>query len=99
MTMPDAVEALVEFAEADRSRLTRVAYNLSAFSPTAEEIHDVVMAAFPDADISYAVDAKRQAIVDSWPAKVDDTAARRDWDFAPRYDCQRAFDDYLIPTI
>jgi len=44
-------------------------------------------------------DRKRQAIVDSWPADVDDTAARRDWGFQPRYDFARAFSEYLIPTI
>jgi hypothetical protein len=37
--------------------------------------------------------------VDSWPADVDDTAARRDWGFAPRYDEQAAFAEYLVPTI
>jgi len=37
--------------------------------------------------------------VDSWPAEVDDSAARADWDFAPKYDFERAFHDYLIPTI
>ena len=45
------------------------------------------------------VDVKRQGIVDSWPADVDDAAARRDWGFAPRYDLERAFPEYLIPTI
>jgi hypothetical protein len=45
------------------------------------------------------VDVKRQGIVDSWPADVDDGAARRDWGFAPRYGLESAFDDYLIPTI
>ncbi len=42
---------------------------------------------------------KRQGIVDSWPADVDDSAARRDWGFRPRYDLGHAFQDYLIPTI
>ena len=37
--------------------------------------------------------------MDSWPAEVDDSAARADWDFAPKYDFERAFHDYLIPTI
>ena len=45
------------------------------------------------------MDEKRQGIVDSWPADVDDSAARRDWGFAPQYDFARAFRDYLIPTI
>jgi threonine 3-dehydrogenase len=99
MAMPDAVDALLQLAEAPRQRLSRTAYNLSAFSPTAEEIGDVVLSAFPEAQITWQVDAKRQGIVDSWPADVDDSAARRDWGFAPHYDFARAFDEYLIPTI
>jgi nucleoside-diphosphate-sugar epimerase len=55
--------------------------------------------AFPDARISWKIDAKRQAIVDSWPADVDDAAARRDWGFSPQYDFDRAFREYLIPMI
>ena len=67
--------------------------------PTAREICDVVVGAFPDARITWDVDLKRQAIVDSWPADVDDSAARRDWGFAPRYDLDRALDEYLVPMI
>ena len=99
MAMPDAIDALLRLVEAPRPALTRTAYNLSAFNPTAQEIHDVVTAAFPRASIGWRTDPKRQAIVDSWPADVDDGAARRDWGFAPTYDFRRAFADYLIPTI
>jgi nucleoside-diphosphate-sugar epimerase len=99
MAMPDGVEALLGFAAAPRDRLTRTTYNVAAFNPSAEEICDVVMRAFPAARIAWEVDAKRQGIVDSWPADVDDTAARRDWGFAPRYDFDAAFEAYLIPTI
>ncbi len=99
MAMPDGVDALLTLAAAPRARLTRTAYNLSAFSRSAAEIRNVVLAAFPDADVEYHVDAKRQGIVDSWPADVDDTAARTDWGFAPTYDFPRAFQEYLIPTI
>jgi len=99
MAMPDGVDALLTLASADRARLTRTSYNLTAFSRSAADIHDVVVRAFPSSQIEYANDAKRQSIVDSWPADVDDTAARADWGFAPRYDFERAFADYLIPTI
>ena len=99
MAMPDGVEALLALASAPRERLTRTTYNLTAFSRSAAAIRDVVVRAFPAAAIGYRVDAKRQGIVDSWPAEVDDSAARADWDFAPRYDFERAFHDYLIPTI
>lgn len=99
MVMPDAIDALMQLAAAPRERLTRTAYNLAAFNPTAREICQVVLGAFPNAKISWETDVKRQAIVDSWPADVDDGAARGDWGFAPRYDFQHAFDRYLIPTI
>src|SRR4051812_5870880 len=66
MAMPDATAALMQLASAPRGRLTRSAYNVSAFSPDARAIHDVVMQAFPDARISWTIDRKRQAIVDSW---------------------------------
>jgi threonine 3-dehydrogenase len=99
MAMPDGVEALLTLAAAPRERLHRTAYNVGAFAPTAGEIRDVVMQAFPDAQISWTTDRKRQAIVDSWPTDVDDSAARQDWVFAPRYDFSRAFSEYLIPTI
>ena len=59
----------------------------------------MVAQAFPGARITWDNDRKRQGIVDSWPADVDDTAARGDWGFAPRYDFTRAFTEYLIPTI
>jgi hypothetical protein len=49
--------------------------------------------------LTWQVDDKRQAIVDSWPADVDDSAARRDWGFAPRFDFAGAFQQYLLPTI
>jgi threonine 3-dehydrogenase len=99
MAMPDAVEALLTLAQAPHERLTRTDYNLGAFSPSAAEIRDVVLRAFPDATIRYDVDVKRQAIVDSWPAEVDDSAARKDWSFSPAHDLARAFSEYLIPTI
>ena len=99
MAMPDGVDALLTLAAAARARLTRSAYNLTAFNPSVAEIRDVVIAAFPEATVDYKVDAKRQGIVDSWPADVDDSAARADWGFAPQYDFARAFREYLIPTI
>ena len=99
MAMPDGVEALLQLAAAPRASLSRTAYNVAAFNPSAEDVRQVVMAAFPEADLSWSVDAKRQGILDTWPADVDDTTARRDWGFAPRYDFTQAFADYLIPTI
>jgi nucleoside-diphosphate-sugar epimerase len=99
MAMPDGVDALLTLAAAGRERLTRTAYNLTAFNPSADEVRAEVLRAFPGAAITWTSDTKRQGIVDSWPEDVDDSAARRDWGFAPQYDFPRAFHEYLIPTI
>ena len=99
MAMPDGVDALVRLASAPREALSRTEYNVAAFNPSADEIRSVVLQAFPSARIDWDVDDKRQGIVDSWPADVDDSAARRDWGFEPRYDFHRAFHEYLVPTI
>ena len=99
MTMPDAIDAILRLVAAPAANLTRIVYNLSAFAPSAGEIEAAVRAAFPDAAITTAVDEKRQAILDSWPADVDDGAARADWGHAPRHDFAAAFHDYLLPRI
>ncbi len=99
MVMPDAVDATLRLATADREELSQTVYNITAFNPSAAEIRDLVLEGFPDADITFKPDEKRLAIVDSWPADVDDSAARADWGHAPRYDLHSAFTDYLFPAI
>ena len=99
MTMPDAVDALLQLARADAAGLRQVVYNISAFNPSAAEIRDLVLKGFPGAEIGFEPDVKRQAIVDSWPADVDVSAARRDWGLAPRFDLEAGFSDYLFPRI
>ena len=54
---------------------------------------------YPAAQITYEPDEKRQSIVDSWPADLDDSAARRDWGWQPDYDLERSFREYLVPEI
>ena len=88
-----------EGAAAPREALGRLTYNVGSFNSSAAEIRDLVLRAFPTAKITFAPDPRRQHIVDSWPEDVDDTAARRDWGFAPRYDLERAFSEYLTPSI
>jgi threonine 3-dehydrogenase len=99
MAMPDAVTALLCLARAPKSSLTHLVYNVTSFSLSAGEIRDMVLSAFPKAEITFQPDTKRQNIIDSWPADLNDTAARRDWDWSPAYDSARCFQDYLIPNI
>ncbi len=99
MAMPDAVKALVDLANAPRENLRRRVYNVTSFSLSAAEFRDWVLRFFPEARITFEPDVKRQNIVDSWPADLDDSAARRDWNWQPAYDVERAFAEYLVPNI
>jgi nucleoside-diphosphate-sugar epimerase len=99
MAMPDAVGALLALDAAPRQALSRKVYNVGSFNPSAQEVLDRVVRAFPKARVHFAPDLKRQGIVDTWPLDVDDTAARTDWGWEPAYDLERAFDEYLIPAV
>jgi len=99
MVMPDAINSLLMLEAAPRENLTQLVYNVTSFSPTAQDFYDQVKIAFPKAEVTFEPDLARQGIVDSWPADVDDSAAARDWGWQPEYNQTRAFQEYLLPTI
>ncbi|HEX7554975.1 MAG TPA: epimerase, partial [Leptolinea sp.] len=99
MAMPDAVKSLLQLEAAPRESLSQLVYNVTSFNPTAQDIYDLALGAFPDAEITFNPHLSRQRIVDSWPLDIDDTKARCDWGWQPEYDQQRAFQEYLIPAI
>ncbi|MCS6889931.1 MAG: hypothetical protein NZQ09_17140, partial [Chloroflexus sp.] len=68
-------------------------------NPSAHELEQLIAGYFAAAQVEFLPDLRRQAIVDSWPEDVDDSAARADWGYAPRYDLQSAFAEYLIPAV
>jgi nucleoside-diphosphate-sugar epimerase len=99
MAMPDAVRAMMDLARAEREQLSTSVYNIAAFSVSAGDIADHVRKAFPAAVITYEPDPVRAKIVGSWPEDVNDERARKDWGWHASYDWERAFDDYLVPSI
>ncbi len=99
MVMPDAVKSLIQLESAPRDSLSRLVYNVTSFSPTATDFRSYVLSAFPQAEITFSPDKNRQGIVDTWPAELDDSAARKDWDWMPDYNQYDSFDKYLIPAI
>jgi len=87
MYMDDAIRAALELMAADQARLRhRNAYNITALSCTPAELATAIRRHIPEFRIDYRIDPLRQAIADSWPRRLDDSAARRDWGWAPRYD-------------
>ena len=96
MYMPDAIRAMIDLMEADPSKLVhRNAYNLSAIDFTPAELSQAIRKHIPEFRIDYAVDPRRQAIADSWPESLDDTAAREEWKWAPRYGLEAMTADML----
>jgi len=87
MFMPDAIRAMVELMAAEEGRLKhRNAFNITAMSFTPEDLAAEVRKHIPGFVMEYEIDPVRQAIADSWPRSLDDSAARAEWDWAPAYD-------------
>ncbi|MCT8973695.1 L-threonine 3-dehydrogenase [Microbaculum marinisediminis] len=87
MYMPDAIRAMIELMQADAARLNhRNAYNVTAMTITPAELAAAIERQIPGFVIDYEVDPVRQAIAESWPRSLDDSAARTDWGWTPRYD-------------
>ena len=87
MYMPDALDAIIDLMEADPGRLThRNAFNITAFSFDPDQLAGEIRKHIPSFKLHYDVDPVKQAIADSWPNSLDDSAARDQWDWKPKYD-------------
>ena len=88
MYMDDAIRATIELMQAPSENIkNRMSYNLSAISFSPKEIANEIQKHIPELEISYAPD-HRQAIADSWPASIDDSAAREDWGWKNDFDIE-----------
>jgi len=96
MYMPDAIKAAIDIMEADPKKLLhRNAFNVTAMSFAPEKIANEIKRYIPDFVIEYNIDPVRQAIADSWPNKMDDSAAREEWGWKPSYDLASMTKDML----
>jgi len=96
MYMPDAVKASIEVMEADPSRLVhRNAFNITAMNFTPEILAAEIRQHIPGFAMDYKIDPVRQAIADTWPNSLDDSAARQEWGWNPDYDLPALVRDML----
>ena len=96
MYMPDAIRAAIGVMEADPGRLKhRNAFNVTAMQLTPEDLAAEIRKHLPDFELDYEVDPVRQAIADSWPDRIDDTAAREEWGWTAGYDVAAMTADML----
>ncbi len=95
MYMPDCIKGTIDLMEADLSKLKHHAdFNLAAISFSAGELAAEIKKHIPEFTIKYEPDF-RQAIADSWPRSLDDSAAREEWDWQPSYDLAAMTADML----
>ncbi len=87
MFMPDAIRACLQLMDADQNQLQhRNSFNVTAFQMTPERLERELRDYFPKFRCKYQPDPVRQKIADSWPNSMDDSAARKEWGWNPKYD-------------
>ena len=97
MYMPDALRAAIEIMEVDPSRLKhRNSFNIASMSFDPEILAAAIRKEIPGFKMRYEVDPVREAIAQSWPDKMDDSCARAEWDWAPRYDLESMTRDMIV---
>jgi nucleoside-diphosphate-sugar epimerase len=95
MYMPDCINGTIQLAEAEFSKLKHHCdFNHAAMSFTAGELAAEIRKHMPDFEVTYEPDY-RQAIADSWPNSIDDSAAREEWGWKPQWDLVSMTEDML----
>ena len=96
MYMPDALHAAISLMEANPDRLIhRNAFNIASMSFAPETIYAEIKKHVPGFEMEYQVDALKQSIADSWPDSMDDTCARQEWDWQPKFNLESMTADML----
>jgi len=96
MYMPDALDSALQIMEADCSKLIhRNAFNVTSMSFDPEIIYKEIKKHIPGFVMDYKVDPVRQSIAESWPNKMDDSAARKEWGWDPKWDLEKMTVDML----
>ena len=99
MHMPDAVRATLELMDAPAEQIReRGSYNLAGLSFTPAELAAAIRQRLPNFCVDYAPDF-RDAIARSWPQSIDDSAARHDWGWQPRFGLDAMVDDMLAHVV
>ena len=94
--MPDALHASIMLMEADPTKLVhRNAFNLASMSFAPETIYKAIKQQMPQFEMEYQVDPLKQHIAESWPDCMDDSCARAEWGWQPKYDLEAMTADML----
>lgn len=96
MYIPDALRAVHELMEADPSKLKhRNAFNIASMSFAPEDVAAAIQKQMPAFTMEYEVNPTLQAIADSWPDQLDDSAAQEEWGWKAKCDLDTMTTDML----
>ena len=97
MYMPDAILSMIKLAQAEKSQLKHFAdFNVYSMSFTPADLAIAIKKRIPEFEINYKINPTLQSIADSWPDKLDDSVARIEWGWNPKYDLNSMVDDMII---
>jgi threonine 3-dehydrogenase len=99
IVMPDAIDSIIQLMNENKKSLHQNVYNITAFNPTVTNLFYIIKTECPNFKITYNIDEMRQKIVDSWPDKINDNNAKKDWNWEPTHNLKKAFNDYIIPHL
>ncbi|MEC8831550.1 MAG: NAD-dependent epimerase, partial [Bacteroidota bacterium] len=95
MYMDDAIRATISLMDSPSENIkVRSSYNLAGMNFTPVDVAESIKKHIPDFKISFAPDF-RQEIADSWPSSIDDSAAKEEWGWEPRFDLDQTTDEML----
>ena len=94
MYMPDAIKAIIDLFNANPEKLTSRVYNINSMSLTPRDIINSIKKYLPDFDCIFKPDY-RQKIAESWTHSINDTLARNDWNWNPRFDLDAMTKDMI----
>ncbi|MDR0364402.1 MAG: NAD-dependent epimerase/dehydratase family protein [Bacteroidales bacterium] len=96
MYMPDAIDAAINLMEANSSKLKhRNSFNVTSMSFDPSKIYSAILKHLPDFKMEYEVDPLKKSIADTWPNSMDDSCAREEWGWRPKYDLETMTEDML----
>jgi len=98
MALEDVIDSIIQLSDAHRGSLTQHAYNLHAYYLNCQMIIDAIERRFPGFEYDFVINDHAQRLISSWPDEPDDSAARRDWGWQPRYDFESSC-DRLMPLL
>lgn len=91
----DVVQAFLKLHDVPKNNLSRNVYNVAGIVPSAEELATAIQKRLPKVRFTYRPDPLRCAIVESWPLRIDDSEARKDWDWVSTWNLERITDDVI----